>query len=628
MLHNLGTFIYQQLVKRTLLFSILLMIAFAVSQPELIIDGVTAATAVAPATPPTPKLKLTATPSLSANVIQAIEGQAVTITATASDTNGFTSLLAGIVQGNYIYSKIGSTGLTLPTGATLNTVNNNPAQIQFTWTPALGSAATTPSVKLIFGALNTYGNKSNTTQTITIVVNAATPVIPKLQVSASPSVVNNVINAIEGAPITINAAASDANGSTSLQAGIVQGGTFKNSFSLNDGETLALVNNNPAQVQYTWTPPIGSAAATPSITLVFEAINTLDNQSSTTQPITINIKTNDPTVVPVNTLPPTINLTASSIISNNVISVIEGQSITINATANDSTGDSTLQVGIIQGGVFKSTFALPDGETLSIVNNDPTQVKYSWTPSHGAAVTTPTITLAFEALTNTTSTTKTITIAVSADKTSANLPTSFDKASMLTPQTIKVDTPVKIPVIANPDPDKDKILIAATGLPKGAKLSKAIKSKNGQWVSQMTWTPNLAQLGSNTVTFEATDDRKKPALVTYPVEFIVDYVAAPSFVMPPQMPSEIAGIAKKPLTYKVIVNADPTSKNVLISATGLPKGAKLTKAKKVKNQWLSTLTWKPTVTQIGVFPVTISTQDPAAGGSMVSKEVTFTISAK
>lgn len=115
------------------------------------IDAVTAATSTAIPAPPPPNLVLQGSPAIVNNKISAAPGQTVTITATAIDPLGYSTI--DVAYGN------------LPATATFQTPQDAAHGI-FSWTPAAGTA----SANVQFAAQNYYWQTQSAIQTVTIAV--------------------------------------------------------------------------------------------------------------------------------------------------------------------------------------------------------------------------------------------------------------------------------------------------------------------------------------------------------------------------------------------------------------------------------------------------------------------------
>jgi hypothetical protein len=326
---------------------------------------------------------------------------------------------------------------------------------------------------------------------------------------------------------------------------------------------------------------------------------------------------------------PKLILTATTpAIVNNKIRSKDGQPISIDISGTDSDRYASVVVGMVQNNTFytdQNGLTLPPGASLVPDSNYANKATFNWTPPTGTSTSTPTVTLKFRAHDTYWNTSRTQTVTINVED---NVAPTFDEASMAVSQSVAVDTPLSVAITANPDSDQDNVSITANGLPKGAKLSNAKKNQLGQWVSQLKWTPTLDQIGKNAITFTAVDDKLSPAQTTYPIDFVVGYVAAPAFDA--TMQNVQSAVVNKALKFPLIVNADKYSKHVSIASdTLLPPGAKLSPAKLVKGKWVATMTWKPTAAQLGTsFPVTFSTLDPAAGSiAPVTFNVTFNVNA-
>ena len=345
--------------------------------------------------------------------------------------------------------------------------------------------------------------------------------------------------------------------------------------------------------------------------------------------------------------PPTLSIASSPSIVNNTIQVTAGKPVTITLSASDPNGYSVNVVsGIWQGSVFyapiltftPSTFVLnksnpasptlPSGAKISLPsNNNYNNVVFTWTPAADAAP----LVLQFEAYNFFANVSHSLWPAITIKTSNASsgppesTPPSFD-ASNSAQQSLPIGIAAKIPVIVNADTDGDNVIIAANSLPSGATLSTAAKNAKGQWVSVLTWTPTLKQLGNNVINFTA-NDFNETAKVNFPITFNVQDQSTPSFSA--TMPSLQKAVVNTTLTYKVIVIPDAITSNVLITATGLPAGATLSKPVLTGGQQVATLTWKPTKAQLNTSPVVIFTaEDNITGAVPVTFKTTFSVASK
>lgn len=311
--------------------------------------------------------------------------------------------------------------------------------------------------------------------------------------------------------------------------------------------------------------------------------------------------------------PPNLILNGSVAIKNHTTRVEEGKPLNIDILSTDPVTQRSLTVGVLQNGNLytdsgQSGLTLPDGATLT--NTGMGSATFSWTPAVGSSATSPSVTLTFASHNAYFGTTTKQVVTILVDD---NLAPSFDEGKMSQlPSSVAVDHALSLPITVNADPDNDSVQITSSKLPAGASLGKAVLNAGGQWVSMLNWTPKMTQLGKHyAINLQAVDDQVNPAQASYPLNLSVVPVVAPTFDV-----SLLAAqnfIVNKKNQYRLIVNADAYSKQVTISVDGvLPKGASLSKAKKVNGQWLALLNWKPSPTQLGDYPITLIAQDPAA----------------
>lgn len=324
---------------------------------------------------------------------------------------------------------------------------------------------------------------------------------------------------------------------------------------------------------------------------------------------------------------PKLVLTSSTAIVNNKIRLLAGQTLTIDLIAADPKGYTNVKAGILDNGVItvdsNSLSQLP-GASITEVGGDPAHTLFTWTPQADDALTKPMVVLKFVAVNTHLKTKRTQAITVTIDD---NVAPTFNETTTPPQQTITAGILSKILVAANADPDNDAVVITANDLPAGAVLSKTVKNKQGVWVATLSWKPGFEMGGTDMpVTFTAQDDELNPAQTTYPVTFSVVDVTSPSFAA--SMPGVQNAVGGKKLAFKVIVNPDPHSQTVSISATGLPAGAILSKPSKVKGQWVAIMSWKPSAALAGSsFPVTFTAQDTRPGAVPVLFDVTFNVTA-
>jgi len=327
--------------------------------------------------------------------------------------------------------------------------------------------------------------------------------------------------------------------------------------------------------------------------------------------------------------PPTLQITATPNIVNGTIQAVVGQPLTINLRGTDPNGYSTLYVGIVQGNYLYNKQSslpvpLPAGAVFNLATNpktnavDPTKATLTWTPT--AASSNTSTSFKFAALNTYWGTSSMQSVAV---KVIDNTAPSFDTSVMSTNQTIVLGNHIKMPVTVNADTDSDNLVISVSNLPSEAEMGDTAKNAKGQWVAIMDWTPTAEEIGTTAVTFTAQDNNET-AVSSYTVNFVVQNNTTPQFAA--SMPSLQKVYQNTPVGFKVAVNPDSFTNNVLITATGLPKGASLSKPALVNKQVIATLNWKPDATQIGKsFPVVFTAEDNVAGAVPVMFTTTFTV---
>jgi len=323
--------------------------------------------------------------------------------------------------------------------------------------------------------------------------------------------------------------------------------------------------------------------------------------------------------------PPVLQITASPNIVNGVVQAQVGQPLTINISGTDPNGYKTLYVGIVESGYLynvQSSFPtpLPSGAVFQLVGNDPTKATITWTPTASSANTSTNI--EFAALNTYWGTYSLQNISINTVNAVENNPPSFDAASISTQQSVLVGTQYNIPIIVNPDTDNDNVTMTASNLPNGAVLGGAAINAKGQWVAVLTWTPTSQEIGSQAITFTAQDNQET-TVSSYTVNFTVVNPSHPEFAA--SMPSLQKAVQNTPLIYNVIVKPDSQTNNVLITATGLPQGASLSKPVLSNGQLIAIMTWTPNASQINnTFPVTFTAEDNTAGAIPVMFKTTFT----
>ena len=326
------------------------------------------------------------------------------------------------------------------------------------------------------------------------------------------------------------------------------------------------------------------------------------------------------------TAAPNLSFNTSPALVNNTIYAYPRKNISITMTATDPNGyNAYMQAGIVEGQTFyapgNTALALPQGASFRNGANN-TQAVFNWTPSTKDANTLPN-TIIFAAINSYgsgNSNAAGITIKVLDNKT----PT-FDPSTP-SQQTVFVNIPVQIPIVVNTDSDKDKVKILGHTIPGNSILSSAAKNAKGQWVANLAWTPTTTEIGLFNAVFSANDINETSKQL-YTTAFTIADTQVPSFSS--AMPTLQKAIVNKTLTYHITVYPDGNTNDVLITATGLPEGAKLSKPKLNGRKIIAAVTWKPQKTQLNQsYPIAFSAEDNVAGAQLVTFDTTFTVAAK
>lgn len=352
------------------------------------------------------------------------EGQAVTFVVTASDANGdaITTLTAA----------------PLPSGATFNT-NASHTSGTFTWTPSTSQAGL---YDVTFTASN--GLSGSATTHLVVLDSAGGNECPVFSLPVT-------IGVSEGQAVNFSVSVTDVdNDAVTLTAQ-----------ALPTGATFTDNNNNSGS--FAWTP---GSTQSGTYTIVFTA----NDNHGCIQVATVTITVSEPggaNQCPVLTL------------SQNTLTVNEGQAFSFNVSASDPDG----------GTVDLSASGLPSGSTF--VDHDNSTGTLSWTPG---STQSGTYMVTFIANDNEGCTqTAMLTVTVN-DVTGGN-----QCPTITAPATWTVNEGQMVTfTVTTTDPNGDLVTLAASGVPSGATFNTGSGT--------FTWTPGSSQSGTYTVTFTANDN--------------------------------------------------------------------------------------------------------------------------
>jgi parallel beta-helix repeat protein len=541
------------------------------------------------------------------------EGTLLTVNLSASDPDG----------GDTIAS-LNATGL--PAGATFTAGGANTTGT-LSWTPGYNQHGV---YTVTFTASNALSGSSSTIITVNDVQ------VPPV-VTAPPTA-----SVAEGAPLTVNVTASDADGdaiTTLVPTALPAGATF----TAGAGNTSGTLS---------WMPGYDQAG---SYTVTFTASNSLSGSASTTitvsnvdrppvvtatatasvaenAPLTVDVTASDPDNDPISSLDVTglpagatftaaadkksgtlswtpsytqsgsytVTFTASNALAGSATTAItvinvdeapvvtapatasgpEGALLTVQVTAADPNDDAISSLGAT---------GLPVGATFTAAA-DRKSGTLSWTPSYTQAGTYTVTFTASNALSGSASTTITV--------------SNVDGVPVVTvPATATVAENALLTVeVTAADPDSEAITsLAATGLPVGATFTAAADHRSGT----LSWTPSFTQSGSYTVTFTASNALSGSSTTA----ITVTNVDRPPMVT---VPSTVSGAEGTPLTIDVTASDPDGDAITSLTATGLPAGATFTAA---DDHLSGALHWTPTYHQSGSYNVTFTASNALTGSS-------------
>jgi PKD repeat protein len=309
---------------------------------------------------------------------------------------------------------------------------------------------------------------------------------------------------------------------------------------------------------FSWTPSFTQAG---TYTVTFTAVNTLTGSANTI--ITVNNVDRAPSV----SVAPT-------------VSVNENQSLNLVATASDPDAEPIASF---------TASGLPSGATFTPAA-DKLSGTMAWVPSYTQHGTYPVTFTAANALSGSASTVVTVVDVDGPPQVSAPPAVSG-----------KAETVITVAVTAS-DPEGTALTsLVATGVPSGATFSAGAGNTSGT----LTWTPLASQVGTYSVTFTAANALSGSASTTVTVT-----------------PADRAPVVTAPATVSVFENqllavnvtaSDPDGDAISsLTATGAPTGASFAAA---PTNLSGTLSWTPTFTQSGSYPVTFTAANALSGSA-------------
>jgi parallel beta-helix repeat protein len=158
------------------------------------------------------------------------------------------------------------------------------------------------------------------------------------------------------------------------------------------------------------------------------------------------------------------------------------------------------------------------------------------------------------------------------------------------------------------DPNGDPISsLTAAGLPSGASFTKSPQNTS----ATLSWTPSYTQSGTYAVTFIANNSLNGTASTT----ITVNNVNGPPII---NAPSTVSGIETATMTVNASA-ADPDGEAISsLTASNLPSGASFAGS---PSHTSGTLTWTPSFTQAGSYPVTFTATNALSGTAVTTLQV-------
>jgi hypothetical protein len=422
---------------------------------------------------------------------------------------------------------------TLPSFATLNPPTFGAGVVITTMT----LSPSTTDVGTYNGSITATAGGQTDLEEFTITVNAAgTNEVPIVTAPAFQTVT-------EGQLVTFIVTASDSEAIQLFNAaGLPPGATFTTNVANTSGT-------------FSWTPTTdqeGQYEAT------FTASNPSGSGSATTLFVVLDLGAGENDC-------PTITL------SQNTLTVVEGQAFSFNVTVSDPDG----------GNVDLLAPLLPSGATFTDNNNNVGTL--SWTPGSTQA---GTYAVTFIANDNEGCVrSATLNVVVNEGAGGNECPTITAPAT----QTVNEGEALSFNVTTS-DPDGDAVTVSASGVPSGGNFNTS--------TGAFTWTPGSTQSGTYTVTFTANDNNGCTQTATTVITVNdVGENNCPTITAPATQTVNEG----QALSFNV-TTTDPDGDTVTVSASDVPSGANF-------NTSTGAFTWTPNSTQSGTYTVTFTAND-------------------
>jgi Putative Ig domain len=187
-------------------------------------------------------------------------------------------------------------------------------------------------------------------------------------------------------------------------------------------------------------------------------------------------------------------------------------------------------------------------------------------------------------------------------KTTSNLHPTI---ALIGDKTVTETQPITFTLSAT-DPDNDPITYTATNLPLGASLNPI--------TGEFTWTPGYSDAGIYQVTFTATEDTPEALSDSETITItVINFNRAPELVT---IGNQI--INEGDILQFTASAIDPDNDAVTLSASNLPTGATF-------NPTTGTFIWTPSLSDAGVYTITVAATDNGTPVESASTQVVITV---
>ncbi len=299
----------------------------------------------------------------------------------------------------------------------------------------------------------------------------------------------------------------------------------------------------------------------------------------------------------VNTTPIFVSPTPSC---GNVFTVDIGHPLSFTVAAQDADAGDMVSLSVI---------GLPSGSSMSPVlpaSGNPASSDFSWTPTLADV---GTYNLTYEITDNQSAPVScSFTIEVIND----NVAPVFVEPTPTCGTTLNAYVGEEFSFTVNAsDVDAGDILNLSSGnLPTGAVMNPELPMDGNPISSQFFWTPDLASVGTHTVTYAVTDNYSDPVICSFSIEVINNNIA-PVFISPtPACDSTLTADVGSPFSFTITAEDVNIGDVVVLSSSTLPVGSTMDPVLPLTgNPVTSLFSWAPTSADIGMHQIVYTISD-------------------